>query len=39
MRESVRARVSHVLEGTSTNAHCTMTAGAAVLAGTDVIVK
>lgn len=36
VRESVRA---HVLEGTSTNADRTMTAGAAVLAGTDVIVK
>lgn len=39
VRESVCPCVSHVLEGTSTNADCTMTAGAAVLAGTDVIVK
>lgn len=31
--------VCHVLEGTSTKADCTMTAGAAVPAGTDVIVK
>lgn len=43
VRESVRVCACvcacHVLEGTSTKADCTMTAGAAVLAETDVIVK